>query len=313
MKKANKMRKILAVLVSIGILGAGNAYALFDSRYWGVRPLGMGGAFTAVADDANAPMYNVAGTAALKKAEATVTSAKLFTGMEGVDMSTDYVGIVYPISEKIGSVSGAWSYFGDTGVRREDTVNIGYARTLNDLGIWDKMDLSVGIAGKYVRQEVDFSLSRGGGSKDSQDGITMDFGILAKFPYGISLGFSSKYMTRPDIGFFSEDKIPAMNVIGAAYYSEKLPIIKIPKFTIAADYEIRSGDEDLFKIGAESKVINGNLALRAGGWQEQINFGAGYELKFGEARLKIDYAFGLPLEVQETTGSHFLSLSFKFP
>lgn len=307
------MKKLIAVIMTIGIVGAGNAHALFNSTYWGVRPLGMGGAFTAVADDANAPVYNIAGTATMKKPEATVTSAKLFTGIEGVDMSADYVGIVYPISEKWGSVSAAWSFFGDTGIRREDTVNIGYARTLNDLNIWDKMDLSVGIVGKYVRQEVDFSESSSGGGKDAQGGITMDIGILARFPYGISFGFSSKYITRPDVGFFSEDKVPAMNVVGLAYYSEELPIIKIPEFTLAMDYQMRTGDDDMFKMGAESRVIDGSLALRVGGWREQINFGAGYALKLGESLLMIDYAFGLPIDVQETTGSHFLSLTFRLP
>ena len=307
------MKKVLAILVTIAVIGINNAYALFNSTYWGVRPLGMGGAFTAVADDANAPVYNIAGTAILEQPEVTVTSAKLFTGLEGLDMGSDYVGIVYPISEQLGSVSIAWALFGDTGLRREDTINIGYARTLNDLNIWDRMDLSVGVALKYVRQEVNFGHSASGGSKDSKDGITCDIGILAMFPYGISAGFSSKYMTRPDVGFFSEDRVPAMNVIGVAYYSEELPIVKIPKFTLAADYEIRSGDKDLLKIGAESRVIKGALSLRLGGWREQINFGTGYEIKFGESALMIDYAFGLPLEVQESTGSHFLSLTFRLP
>lgn len=307
------MKKLTAVIITIVLLFTGNAHALFNSTYWGVRPLGMGGAFTAVADDANAPVYNIAGTATMKKPEATVTSAKLFTGMEGVDMSADYVGMVYPISEQWGSVSAAWSYFGNTGIEREDSVNIGYARTLNDLGIWSGMDLSVGIVGKYIRHEVDFSESQRGGGKESKDALTMDIGILARFPYGISFGFSSKYMTRPDIGFFYEDKVPSMNVIGLGYYSEELPIIKIPKFTLAADYQIRSGDNDLFKIGAESRVVNGSLALRLGGWREQINFGAGYALKFGESILMIDYAFGLPIDVQETTGSHFVSLTFRLP
>jgi hypothetical protein len=310
------MKKVLVILISIGVIGINEANAAFKSRYWGVRPLGMGGAFTAVADDANAPMYNIAGTAILKNAEITAMSSKLFTGMEGIDFSTDYVGIVYPISEEWGSLSAAWSYFGNTGLEREDTVNIGYARTLNDLGIWEKMDLSVGIVGKYVRHEVNFAETQSGGSKDSKDGITMDVGILAIFPYGISLGFSSKYMTRPDVGFGYDpngDKIPAMNVIGAAYYNENVPLIKIPKFTLAMDYEIRSGEDDMFKIGAESKVIDGSLALRVGGWREQINFGAGYEIKFAGTRLVLDYAFGLPIDVQETTGSHFLSLTLRLP
>jgi hypothetical protein len=312
--REKQMKKLIVIIISIGVLGAGNANALFDSTYWGVRALGMGGAFTAVANDANAPLYNMAGTAGMKKAEATVTSAKLFTGMEGVDMGVNYVSLVYPLEEKWGTVSAAWSLFGDTGIKREDTVTIGYARTLNDLNIWDKMDLSVGIAGKYIRQEIDFDQSSQGGGKDARSGVTMDVGILARFAYGISVGFSSKYMTRPEVGFKGEDKVPAMNVIGAAYYSEELPIIKIPKFTIAADYQMRSGDENLLRIGAESRVIDGSLALRLGGWREQINFGAGYGLKFWEdSVLTVDYAFGLPIDVQETTGSHFVSLTFRFP
>jgi hypothetical protein len=307
------MKKVLAILISIGVIGVSNAYALFNSTYWGVRPLGMGGAFTAVADDANAPLYNVAGTAQLEKAEVVAMSAKLFTGLDGFDMGTNYIGAVYPISKEYGSVSLAWSHFGDTGIRSEDLVNIGYARTLNDLNIWEKMDLSVGIALKYIRQEVNFGHSASGGGRESKSGTTMDIGILARFENGIRVGFSSKYMTRPDVGYFGEDKVPAMNVIGAAYYREELPIVRIPKFTIAADYEMRSGDDDLLKIGMESKVIDGTLALRIGGWKEQINFGTGYEIKFGEYALIIDYAFGLPLEVQESTGSHFLSLIFRFP
>jgi hypothetical protein len=307
------MKKLITAVITICFMAAGNANALFNSTYWGVRPLGMGGAFTAVADDANAPLYNIAGTAEMKKAEATVTSSKLFTGIEGVDMNANYVGLVYPISEKWGSVSAAWSLFGDTGIRREDTINIGYARKLNDLNIWEKMDLMVGVVGKYVRQEVNFGESSYGGSKDSQGAVTMDIGILARLPYGISMGFSSKYITRPDVGFFSEDKVPAMNVIGVSYYNKEVPIVKIPEFTIAADYQMRSGDDDILKVGAESKVIKGSLALRAGGWSEQINFGAGYGLKIGESKLMIDYAFGLPIDVQETSGSHFLSLTLRLP
>jgi hypothetical protein len=307
------MKKRIVILLAIMVIAGSNAEALFNSTYWGVRPLGMGGAFTAVADDASAILYNIAGTAWMEKAEIVLTSAKLFTGMEGVDMGIEYIGMVYPISEKWGSVSVAWSLFGNTGLSREDTINIGYARSLNDLGIWEKMDISVGVVGKYVRQEVDFGESEGGGGKEGRDGVTVDMGILARFEYGISAGISSKYMTRPDVGFSINDKIPSMNVIGLGYYNEELPVIRIPKFTIAADYEMRSGDENRLKIGMESKVIEGRLALRLGGWSEMINIGAGYEIEFGEAEIKIDYTFALPIEIQENTGSHFLSLSFVFP
>ena len=307
------MKKLIALLMIISFIYAGNAHALFDTSNWGVRPLGMGAAFTAVADDASGPLYNIAGIAVMEKPEVTFMSARLAVVSDGYDLGTDYLAFVYPISEKWGSVSAAWSYFGDPGLRREDTINLGYARTLNDLEIWDEMDLSVGINGKYVRQEVDFGESASGGGKESKGGLTFDIGVLARFSYGISFGFSSKYITRPDVGYFMEDKVPSMNVIGFAYYTEKVPILKIPEFTIAADYEMRTGDENMMKIGAETRLIDGSLALRAGGWSEQINFGIGYGLDIAGSKVSIDYAFGLPLEMQETMGSHFLSLSFRFP
>lgn len=307
------MKRLLIVLIFL-IISVCETQALFDSTYWGVRAFGMGGAFTAVSDDANGPLYNAAGAAGVDKGEVTLMSAKLFTGLEGVDMSVGYAGIVYPLGLIGGSVCGAWSYFGNTGISREDTLNIGYARGLEELGIWEKMELSVGFLCKYIRQEVDFSESAGGGGKESKGGFTFDLGMLARFPlYGISLGISSKYITRPDVGFKYEDKVPVMNVIGLSYSSKELYLLKIPEFTIAADYQIRSGDEDVFRLGMESVLLGGRLALRAGGWKEQINFGAGYEMKIGNSGLQIDYGFGLPIELQDNTGSHFLSLTYKFP
>ena len=272
----------------------------------------MGGAFTAVADDSNAPAYNIAGISELEKAEVTFMSAKVFSGLDGLDMSADYLAFVYPISKKVGSLSLGWTYFGDTGLRREDSVNLGYARELDDLiGKLDWMSLMAGINLKYLRQEVRYK-----GDTLNKSAFAFDIGLLARFKYGISLGYSGRYFNRPDIGFKSEDRIKQTNVLGLSYYSEELPLLKIPYFTIALDYEMREGDNNLL-MGAESRVIDGNLSLRLGGWKEQLNFGVGYGLDFGKeegkSRLMIDYTFGLPLEIQDSTGHHFVSLTFRFP
>jgi len=53
---------ITIFLFSILLLSAGSAHAREMPYFWkGIRPLGMGGAFTAVADDYNALLYNPAG------------------------------------------------------------------------------------------------------------------------------------------------------------------------------------------------------------------------------------------------------------
>lgn len=66
----------------------------------GARALGLGGAFTAVADDATAIFWNPAGLAGLEKAEATGMHASLT-----IDRSYDFVGYTQPINKK-----SAWGF-----------------------------------------------------------------------------------------------------------------------------------------------------------------------------------------------------------
>lgn len=306
------MKKKLTALSLIIMMSTTPALALYDATFWGTRALGMGGAFTAVSEDVNAPAYNIAGIGEMEKAEVTFMSAKVFSGLDGFDMSADYLAFVYPVSKEIGSLSLSWSYFGDTGLRREDSVSMGYARELDDLiGENEWVSIMAGLNFRYLSQEVLYR-----GSLLKKAAFAFDIGILARLKYGISIGYSGRYFNRPDIGFKVEDRVKQTNVIGGSYYTEEIPFLNIPYFTFAVDYEMREGENTLL-IGAESRVIDGKLSLRMGGWKEQLNFGAGYGFDFGKegskSRLMIDYAFGLPLEIQDSTGNHFVSLTYRFP
>src|SRR5258708_4081924 len=61
----------LALLWPAGLmaLGAGTSASDFDTIAVGARPAGMGNAFTAAADDSNAPFWNPAGLALVSKGE----------------------------------------------------------------------------------------------------------------------------------------------------------------------------------------------------------------------------------------------------
>ncbi|MDR2192764.1 MAG: hypothetical protein LBO62_07815 [Endomicrobium sp.] len=306
------------ILLSLLAFFSSPAFALFDTSYWGVRALGMGGAYTAVADDADAPGYNIAGIASLKKTEIVFTSARLFAGVDGYDIGTDYLGGVYPLDPKYGAISAGWMFIGDAGVRREDSINIGYARNLDDviklISDIDWLSVSAGVNFRYLRWEtksvyVDENTFIGDLSNDA---FAFDIGLLLRFKYGISVGYSGRYLNSPDIGHSSEDNVKPTNVLGLAYYSEELPFLKIPKFTAALDYQIRSGD-NLLMAGIESRILDGKLALRAGAWEDQINFGLGYGFDFLGSKLTINYAFGLPLGIQSSAGSHFLSINVRLP
>lgn len=308
------MKKILAVLLlTIMVAVAQNVQAAFEDTYWGVRALGMGGAYTAVVNDANAPLYNIAGIANCAQKEVTLMGSRLFTGLDGVEISANYLGFVYPFADKIGSVSFAWSSLGVPGLARYDTFNVGYARQLNDAfkintEVWN---LSAGLNLKYLREEIKFD-EEDGDLSDSKGALTCDIGLMAQFTNGLRLGFSSKYLTGPDIGYVEEDKVSNMNVIGIGYYSDLLPYVKIPTFTADMDIIFIDGETKL-RLGVESYVLDDKLGIRLGGRSEAFDIGFGYEFSFAnESTLVIDYAFELPFEIEESYGSHFIAISFRF-
>ncbi len=307
------MKKIAALLLTIAFFTAQQVQAAFDDTYWGVRALGMGGAFTAVSNDANAPLYNVAGTAFVAQKEVTLMGSRLFAGLEGVEVGANYAGYVHPISARAGSISFAWSSISTPGLRREDTFNVGYARLLNDLvGLNSEVvEIAAGLNFKYLLQEVKFGVKEE--DLDTYKGaMTGDIGILAMFSNGIGIGYSSKYIVPADIGFMEKDEVKNINVLGLSYYNDELPYIKIPYFTIALDVIFRD-NETFIRAGVESYVLDRKLAIRLGGREEAFNVGFGYEFSFANAtKLLVDYAFELPIEVEDSYGSHFLSLSFKF-
>ena len=308
------MKKVLAVLLlTIMVVTAQKAQAAFEDTYWGVRALGMGGAFTAVVNDANAPLYNIAGIANCAQIEVTLMGSRLFTGLDGVEVSTNYLGAVYPISEEWGAVSFAWSSLGVPALTRYDTFNLGYARKLNDVtGIdSDIVNLSAGLNVKYLRQEHNFG-EVDDDISDSKGAVTGDIGLLATFENGLRVGFSSKYLLPADIGYEEKDEVSNMNVLGIGYFSELLPYVKIPTFTADLDIIFIDG-ETKFRLGVESYVLDNKLAIRLGGREEAFDIGFGYEFTFlNDSTLIVDYALELPFEIEESYGSHFIALSFRF-
>jgi len=307
------MKKIIITLMLSMVFASQVVYAAFEDTYWGVRALGMGGAYTAVVNDANAPLYNIAGIANCAQKEVTLMGSRLFTGLDGVEIAANYLGFVYPFVDKIGSVSFAWSSLGVPGLARYDTFNVGYARQLNDAfkintEVWN---LTAGLNLKYLREEIKFD-EEDGDLSDSKGALTCDIGLMAQFTNGLRLGFSSKYLTGPDIGYVEEDKVSNMNVIGIGYYSDLLPYVKIPTFTADMDIIFIDGETKL-RLGVESYVLDDKLGIRLGGRSEAFDIGFGYEFSFAnESTLVIDYAFELPFEIEESYGSHFIAISFRF-
>jgi hypothetical protein len=305
------MKKIIALFLVLALFSS-DAFALFEITYWGVRALGMGGAFTAVADGVDSAVYNIAGMAEAQKPEVTFNSTKLFTGLDGLDWGTDYLAGIFPLDKKIGTIAAGWALYANTGIRREDTLYFGFSRELDDvlreIGVnTEYISAMAGVNVKYLMTETEKD-----GNTLKSSALTFDMGVLFRLKNGISFGYSGRYLSKPALGYWEADPVKQTNVLGLSYYSSELPFLKIPELTVALDWEMR-GSERLLLFGFESKILDKKLALRAGGWESQINFGLGYAFDIAGGMLLVDYAFGMPLEIVESTGSHFLSLTFRFP
>ncbi|MHB9154847.1 MAG: PorV/PorQ family protein [Endomicrobiales bacterium] len=292
--------------------------AAFKDSGWGVRPLGMGGAFTAVVNDANAPAFNPSGVAQIAQHEFSLMSARLFSGLEGVDIGLNYFGYVMPVSESAGNFGFTWTSLSSPDLYREDTGSIAYGRTLDDLFQIGGMNLFVGAGIKYVRHEYNLDVRTTNDPVFSKGQVagafTGDAGLLVLLPEaGLSLGLASKNISSPDVGLKTSDPVYNENVLGLAYYNESLPVLGLPYFTAAFDLVSRNREMD-YRAGAETWLFDGKFAVRAGGRAQELTLGFGYEIKvLGESKLILDYALAWPLEMEKTSGSHRFSLTLRLP
>ncbi|MFC1500937.1 type IX secretion system membrane protein PorP/SprF [Elusimicrobiota bacterium] len=288
--------------------------AAFKDSGWGVRPLGMAGAFTAIADDSNAPLFNPAGLAVMEENEISLMSAKLFTGLEGVDISLNYLTYINVFDESVGNFGITWAAMSSLNLYREDTVNISYGRSIYS----DEYDLMVGANLKYLSHTYTLDVRTADDPVFANGTIrgvaTADIGFLFMLPYpAVSFAVVGKNLSSPDIGLETLDKVPSEYVFGVSYFNERMPYITFPMCTFALDLVSRDKTMD-YRFGFETWISDERLAIRSGICSQSFNIGVGYEFEvmFDKA-LSVDYAFAFPLEIEETTGSHRIGLTFRFP
>src|ERR1019366_10790954 len=167
-------------------------FAAFLDDGWGARPLGMGGAFTAIADDSNAPMYNPAGIVQVQWNEMSAMYAQLFTGLtlysgndttggntEHLDQS--YLSYVSKPSG-YGSFGVSWANFTTTQLYREDTVTLTYARYGGDFIPALDNAWAFGVNAKYLRRGITLDALTASDpvfqSGTSASALTFDAGVL---------------------------------------------------------------------------------------------------------------------------------------
>jgi len=320
------MKRIPVIaLLAIFLAPLSVLHAAFLDSGWGARPVGMGGAFTAIADDSNAPLFNPAGIVQVQWNEMSAMYAQLYSGLtlysgnsttggDVVHLDQSYLSFVSKPS-RFGSFGISWANFNTTHLYREDTVTLSYARYGGDF--FSSLDnaWAIGINAKYLRRAITLDANTINDpvfqAGTSVGAMTVDVGLLWKPEQGEwqgwRVGLSGLNLTQPNVGFAAVDRVPMQGRLGLAYQSKQMPWL-VP----ALDLTTRSGVIGM-NGGIESWLFHDSLGLRVGANRDEASAGISYYQTLSKrVGFRIDYGFTVPYFVQDTAGSHRLSMTVYF-
>lgn len=246
------MRVMSAALLLLATCARADEGAAFLKLGVGARALGMGGAYTAVAEDVSAMGWNPAGLSGLAKKELGVTHAELALGSR-----FDFIGYAHPTSQ---GTLGAGLLRLDQGklegrdAAGKPTAGFGASDTALTVSCARK-------AGDVARVGANVRLIQSSLGSASAQTVALDLGALREFsavgPGRPRLGVSIQNI-GPGLRFLDKrDDLPLATVVGLGY---RLPIGMI----LALDVRHRPNSRQTeVAVGTEYAILSG-FALRGG-------------------------------------------------
>ncbi len=307
---------VLALIAAPGALlagGAGTTGAQFLKIDAAARPIGMGGAYSAVSPDPSSIFYNPALTASAPQRTISGTYLSYF-------QSANYGSFagVLPVGE--GSIGLGVSYLGVTGIPRRGVDDVddpdGTSKADDDFGASDVM-FAVSKAWKNAAPSILENLDLGISLKiiyltlDDKSAFSAMADLGAYYPLSDSFAFG---LSLQNIGMpvkydKKEDPLPLGVRAGAAYRTP------LEGLSGALDLNHYIVDEILYaSLGAEYWIAE-TFALRAGykyGYDTNVLgavAGLGTGIGFRRSGLGLDYAYA---PMGELGNTHRLTLSAGF-
>lgn len=313
----------------------GTTAAPFLKIEYGARPVAMGGAFVALADDPSGVYYNPAGIAEVSSAQFMGGYTVWFAGLK-----YNYATFILPARRVNFALWGSFLYCDDIMVTTvENPEGTGQAFSYVDglLGVTVSAflsdRLSVGISGKYIQQKL---------YNESASTFALDIGSILRTPLkGARLGMClANYGGRMQL--FGNDLIVQVDPwpeftgnpdVEARLTTESFPLplafklgiafdlLGCPeafinnerhRVTIACDGIHPNDGEEKFNVGVEYGFHN-TLFVRGG---YKINYdtqkytaGVGMKFNIGPRSFAVDYSY-VPMDVLDAT--HRISVGIGF-
>lgn len=309
--KRIRLAVITSLLLSYGVFAQGGGTESPFSLGFGARAIGLGQAFTAMADDPTAVFWNPAGLEFINQQSATFFHSTLFDGIQ-----YDFLGFAYP-TLNLGTfgvgiarmgVDGFVEYdrnrnLGNTFSSDEYQVFFSYAKKLP----W--FDLTPGITVRWIRQGYT-GMQFEGDLIDS--GVGADLGLMYR-PKWIGSAFVQDWSFGLSIRNLFAPQLKPGEQIDVSPFTAKLGVMKKIRFGNAGGFNVlfdldHSQDRDLkFHLGSEYQFQD-MAKLRLGFNGSSIAFGVGAKYSMFE----VDYGFGQMEYSDVFSPTHRISVTVNF-
>ncbi len=246
----------------------------------GARAMGMGRAFTAIADDASSAYWNPAGLTNLSMTEimgnVSILSMERRYNNAAVAFPLRAVGTVSIswINLNVGEIESRneWNVIGEPFSNSENAYYLSWGFPINPL-------ISIGVGAKYITHNL---------ASNHATGFGFDAGVLVKPYEGIHLGatvhdISTKVKWDTDSGL--KETFPLVTRIGGAYSLMHYPV------TIGIDFEQVQNQKFSYHAGVEADLIYGT-GLRLGLDNGRFAVGGSVSVPWGENAFQTDISLG---------------------
>lgn len=251
---------LLITFETVGAQQLSNIPGAFSEAGFGVRPSGMGEAYAALSNDANAFLTNPAGLLLGTRPNFTANYANLF-GL----VPSSYVGLLHPLAKNY-ALGGGFLFIGDDALS-EYTLGVSFAYTPPNIPIggneiyFDQMSFGITLKGRWAS----FGNNDDGGENrvtGSGGGFGIDLGYIIFLDRNLSLGvvlrdLINTFHWNSSISGEYPEGVPATLRVGGAYNLDGLTIAFDLRKSLHDDTDNRA------HIGVE-KIFFDTVVLRAG-------------------------------------------------